>query len=130
MARLNLEDGSVTDPNIEVGTSPAGVAVGEGSVWVTNAGDGTVSRIDPETGDVTEEIPVGTAPSGIAFGDGALWVADSIGAELLRVDPTSRASPDRCRSPASPPAWPSRRTVCGSRSPRPGSRASTCRSPT
>ena len=43
---------------IPVGTSPAGVAVGMGSVWVTNGGDGTVSRIDAETNavNVTEEL--------------------------------------------------------------------------
>ena len=86
---MSLEDGSVTDPSIEVGSSPAGIAVGDGSVWVTNAGDGTVMRIDPGTGDVTAEMPVGTAPSGVAFGDGALWITDSITAELIRLDPTS-----------------------------------------
>ena len=39
------------DPNrravvetIPVGQAPAGVAVGGGSVWVANSGDGTVSR--------------------------------------------------------------------------------------
>ena len=67
---------------------------------------------------------VGSQPSGIAFGDGALWVTDAIGAELLRVDPASGEVQTRRDSPGSPPAWPSRRTVCGSRSPRPGSRAS------
>ena len=58
-------------------------------VWVTNSGDGTVMRIDPASGDVTQEVPVGTAPSGVVFGDGALWMTDSITAELIRFDPTS-----------------------------------------
>ena len=30
-----------------VGTAPASVAVGEGAVWVANAHDGTVSRVEP-----------------------------------------------------------------------------------
>ncbi len=88
MTRLDLEDGAVTD-TIRVGNSPAGVAVGEGSVWVTNAGDGTVSRIDAKTNEVSQTLKVGTGPSGIAVGDGALWVADAVGAQSLRVDPAS-----------------------------------------
>jgi YVTN family beta-propeller protein len=56
---------------------------------VTNAGDGTVSRINVETNEVSQTLDVGSGPAGIAIGDGALWVADTIGAELLRVDPAS-----------------------------------------
>ena len=33
---------------IDVGNQPRGVAVGEGSVWVANAGEDTVTRIDPK----------------------------------------------------------------------------------
>jgi YVTN family beta-propeller protein len=88
VARIDLEDGSVVD-TIGVGASPAGVAVGEGSVWVTNAADGTVSRINVEINEVSQELPAGSVPSGISIGDGALWIADSIGAQLLRLDPTS-----------------------------------------
>jgi virginiamycin B lyase len=89
VARLDLEDGSVTDPSIRVGSSPAGLATGEGSVWVTNAGAGTVDRVDPETNEVSDTLAAGSGPSGIAVGGGALWVADTIGAALLRIDPTS-----------------------------------------
>ena len=32
---------------IKAGEGPYGVAIGFGSVWVANNGDGTVSRIDP-----------------------------------------------------------------------------------
>ncbi len=89
MSRLALDTGSVTD-TIRVGNAPSGVAVGEGSVWVTNAGDSSVSRIDPETNEVSQTLPASEpGPTGIAVGDGALWVADSIGAALLRVDPTT-----------------------------------------
>ena len=68
MARLDLEDGSVIDTGSGSATRPAGIAVGEGSVWVTNAGDGTVSRIDVETNEVSEELDAGAGPSGIAVG--------------------------------------------------------------
>src|SRR4051794_21190137 len=39
-------DGRHLIASVPVGTSPGGVAVGEGSIWVTNAGDQTVSRVD------------------------------------------------------------------------------------
>ena len=57
---------------------------------MSNAGDSTVSRIDPESNEPSDTLEhVGARPSGIAFGDGALWVGDALGAELLRVDPLS-----------------------------------------
>ena len=56
---------------------------------MTNAGDGTVSRIPAGAGEVTQKLNVGAGPFGIAYGDGALWVADSIGGVLVRVDPNS-----------------------------------------
>jgi peptide/nickel transport system substrate-binding protein len=90
MVRLDLADGSVTDRSIRVGSAPAGVAVDEDAVWVSNAGDGTVSRVDPDSNEASDTIRVGTSPAAIAVGDGALWVADSIAASLLRVDPIAR----------------------------------------
>jgi len=63
-----------TEP-IRVGDAPTAVAVGAGAVWVANAGDGTVSRIDPAKREVVETIHLGNAPSGIAVGGGAVWVS-------------------------------------------------------
>jgi peptide/nickel transport system substrate-binding protein len=59
---------------IGVGHSPAGVAVGAGSVWVANSGDGTVMRIDPRTDTRVATITVGSAPQAIAVADGRIWV--------------------------------------------------------
>ena len=50
---------------IPVGRSPAGVAVGAGSVWVANSGDGTVTRIDPTTDKSIATIAVGGSPQAI-----------------------------------------------------------------
>ena len=47
--------------------------MGAGAVWVANAGDGTVWRIDPVTYEV-ETIDVGGAPAGIAVAAGRVWV--------------------------------------------------------
>jgi YVTN family beta-propeller protein len=73
--------------NVDVGTTPTGVAVGEGAVWVTNASDGTVTRIDPATRTVRQTIRVGSGPSGIAVGGGAVWVVNGAGGTVSRIDP-------------------------------------------
>ncbi len=73
--------------DVPVGSGPTSVAVGEGSVWVTNALEGTVSRVDPESGVVVQRIDVGRDPSGIAVGLGAVWVANSLDGTVSRIDP-------------------------------------------
>ena len=60
--------------HISVGEGPTGVAVGAGSVWVANSGDGTVSRIDPTAGKVIATIEVGGRADEVAVGEGAVWV--------------------------------------------------------
>lgn len=71
---------------IEVGGGPAAVGYGSGSVWVANADDGTVSRIDPGTHEVLKVIGVGS-PVDLAVGRGAIWVADGIDGSVSRIDP-------------------------------------------
>jgi NAD+-dependent secondary alcohol dehydrogenase Adh1 len=41
-----------------------------GSVWVTNTTDSTLSRIDAGSGRVVATIPLGSTPAGLAAGDG------------------------------------------------------------
>jgi branched-chain amino acid transport system substrate-binding protein len=43
-------------------------------VWVLNAGDGTVSRIDPHRNAEAATIRIGGELTGIAAGDGGVWV--------------------------------------------------------
>ena len=50
------------------------MATGGGSVWVANSGDGSVSRIDPQTDDVIDTFSVGHSPQGVAVAGGAAWV--------------------------------------------------------
>jgi YVTN family beta-propeller protein len=75
--------------SIPTGRGPSAVALGEGSVWVANSGDGTVSRIDPVGNKVTGVIPVGKRPVAIAFGEGAVWVANFLGNSVSRIDPAT-----------------------------------------
>jgi DNA-binding beta-propeller fold protein YncE len=64
---------------IAVGRGAAGLAVGAGSVWVANALDGTVSRIDPRRGEVVETIEVGGLLQDVAVGAGGVWVTADAG---------------------------------------------------
>ncbi|MGN6166759.1 MAG: ABC transporter substrate-binding protein, partial [Solirubrobacteraceae bacterium] len=74
---------------IPVGSTPGGIAVGAGAVWVANNFRGTVSRIDPAVNRVVQTIPVGNGPSGVAVGDGWVWVTNSSDGTLSRIDPVN-----------------------------------------
>ncbi len=71
-----------------VGRDPRSLAVGAGSVWVTNTSDGTISEIDPDSARVIgSPIEVGGRPTNIAAGGGDVWVVDNFGGRLVRIDP-------------------------------------------
>ena len=85
-----------------VGTSPHNIVVGEGGVWVLNADDRTITRIDPATRRVVKVFATSAAPTDLAVGDGAIWVGGAVpgrgliesGADTVavsRVDPASTA---------------------------------------
>ncbi|CAN5184995.1 hypothetical protein BH20ACT13_BH20ACT13_20590 [soil metagenome] len=91
-ARLDAE-GSILGQTL-AGSQPAGVVAAGGSVWVTNSGDATVQRFNPET---FNEGPlrtynVGSRPSGIAYAGGAIWVANAGDGIVTRIDPGSGAT--------------------------------------
>ena len=69
-----------------VGRGPSAAAAGAGSVWVANARDGTVSRVDAEKRQVAT-IDVGADPSALAFGDGSAWVASAQRRAVSQIDP-------------------------------------------
>jgi DNA-binding beta-propeller fold protein YncE/predicted Ser/Thr protein kinase len=85
---LGGEEVSVSEP-IEVGPGPLRLAIGEGTVWVTSAADGTLTGIDPETGEaVGRTLRVGTGVTGVAVGAGSIWVSSPRTGGVLRVDRT------------------------------------------
>jgi len=73
---------------VPLGSPADGIAVGAGSVWVSNGLDGIVSRIEPETYAV-RTIPLGGRPAGLAFGAGSLWVTNSEDRVVAQIDPKS-----------------------------------------
>ena len=76
------------------GRSPAAIAVGEGSIWVVNRGDNTLSQFDPETfaAGAVHSVQVGREPTAVAVGGGYVWVADTVDGTVQRYDPRSNAS--------------------------------------
>jgi YVTN family beta-propeller protein len=88
LVRLDPGDGHALqhiDPNL----NPAGIALGDGVVWLTDTNADTVTRIDP-TG-LRTTIPVGGGPGGIAVGGGGVWVADALDDTVVRINPGTAA---------------------------------------
>ena len=83
------DDGPEVSEPVEIGTPPLRIAAGGDSVWVTSERDGTLTRLDPDTGEVLRVRELGVGVSGIAIGGKWNWAADSRGGELLRLDPRS-----------------------------------------
>jgi DNA-binding beta-propeller fold protein YncE len=86
---LTLLDGdgiAVSDP-IAVGTPPLRLAAGVDAIWVTSERDGTLTRLDPESGEeVGRPVQIGAGVSGVAVGGRWLWVTNPRRGELLRID--------------------------------------------
>ncbi|HYG95735.1 MAG TPA: hypothetical protein VD741_01380, partial [Solirubrobacterales bacterium] len=84
------DDGpEVSDP-IEVGTPPLRIAAGAKTVWVTSERDGTLTRLDPETGKVVgRPRRLGRGIAGVAIGGNWTWATNPRRGELLRLDPRS-----------------------------------------
>lgn len=75
---------AVSPAPIAVGTNPGDVEAGAGSVWVSGTDDGTLTRIDPDTG-TTTRIDVGGQPGQIVVAEDAVWVRN-LGDRITRVD--------------------------------------------
>jgi YVTN family beta-propeller protein len=83
---------------VAVGTDPAAVVGGGGSVWVASRRDGTVSVVDPASNRVQQTIPasgsgpVGPGGPGLAYASGSLWVANTAQRQVARVEPDADPS--------------------------------------
>jgi YVTN family beta-propeller protein len=74
---------------IPVGSAPTAVTVTGPDAWVTNSGDGTVTRVSTVTNRAVETIQVGNLPVAIAAGSGAVWVANEGDGTVDRIDPVT-----------------------------------------
>jgi YVTN family beta-propeller protein len=65
---------------------PDAVAVAEGTVWVANQLDDSVTRVDARSGRVSPTIDVGHEPVALAASDGVVWVANRLDGTVSRID--------------------------------------------
>ena len=72
--------------DVPIGGRPVSLAVGDDAVWVANADDGTISRIDPDTHRVVKTIGLGADVNDVAVGFGSVWVAGGNDETLFRID--------------------------------------------
>jgi streptogramin lyase len=79
---------------------PAGVAVGEGGVWVATT-PGRIARLDPLRGTIVDQRQAAPSASGLAAGEGAVWVIDNLSDVLLKFDPRTLGLVSRVELPGS-----------------------------
>jgi DNA-binding beta-propeller fold protein YncE len=72
-------DKATITATIPTGDQPSGVAVGAGSVWVTNVASDRVTQIDPATQDVVETFDVPGGPDDVAITENTVWVSTNRG---------------------------------------------------
>jgi DNA-binding beta-propeller fold protein YncE len=72
---------------IPIGTAPLRVDAGKDAVWVSSERDGTLTRLDPGSGEpVGEPVRLGRGVAGVAVGGRWLWVTNPRRGQLLRLD--------------------------------------------
>ena len=72
--------------SVPVGTNPIAVAFSQGVIWVVNASDDTVSKINPATHAVQDVIDVGHEPRAIAATGDDLWVTNFGDGSVSRIN--------------------------------------------
>jgi YVTN family beta-propeller protein len=68
-----------------VGTAPGSIAASAGAVWVANANDGTVTKIEPISGR-TRTFGANVAPGALAATANGVWVAATDRSALVRIN--------------------------------------------
>jgi streptogramin lyase len=86
--RINPRTGALLGAPIPVGQTPMPLTNGAGAVWVGNADDKTVTRIDPRTG-ARSTFPVRITPFTLVADARAVWAGDNQGL-VVRIDPRTR----------------------------------------
>lgn len=84
--RLDPVSGMLVGAAIPVGREPTVIVASPEAIWVSNATDGTVSRIDPVLGQVAATITVTGRPFGMSAGFGSVWVANEADGKVSRID--------------------------------------------
>ncbi|MGE0170343.1 ABC transporter substrate-binding protein [Nocardioides sp.] len=97
------ETGSVVR-SVPVGTNPTAVSAGPDAVWVVNASDDTVSRIDPDDHVVQQVIAVGHDPRALVRTGDDLWVTNFGDGTVTRINVPANEVVDTIRVGSDPDA--------------------------
>lgn len=60
------------------GTSPSGIAVGDGRIWVTDEEQDSLSQVDPSRGETVARMPAGEEPRDVVIWRSSLFVASGL----------------------------------------------------
>jgi DNA-binding SARP family transcriptional activator/streptogramin lyase len=71
---------------LTIGPGRPSLAAGLGSVWVCDADDKTLVRIDPTTRRVVRTIGLGVTPASVVVGHGAVWVEATPTTQVIELD--------------------------------------------
>ncbi len=76
--------------SVAIGKPPLRIAAGSEKIWVLSEAEGTLTRIDAETDEISgAPIDLGHGVAAVAVGGGSVWVTDAKTGELLRIDDES-----------------------------------------
>jgi virginiamycin B lyase len=89
IARVNPDTNRVEPARLHGPDFPSSLELAYGSLWVTCAGTGTVTRLDPATGKVQAEIATKAGVRYLTAGPDALWVLNPVEGEVYRIDPAT-----------------------------------------
>lgn len=84
-----VSSGGGATASANLGAAPTRLALGAGSLWVTEVDADVVARVDLATRTVRQTIPVGHGPAGVAFARGDVWVANADDGTVSRIDPST-----------------------------------------
>src|SRR5579863_8737980 len=68
-----------TTTRFKVGSQPYGVAFDGANIWTANFGDGTVTKLRANDGEVLGTFKVGGVPYGVTFDGANVWVSNLVG---------------------------------------------------
>lgn len=102
---VRVDRRTATIRRVKVGREPFDVLL-TNSVWITSFRDGTLSRINPRSLQVTRRLAIGGNPAGLALCWGRLWVGGGRrDTWLTAVDPTTNRV-ERVDVGTEAPSWP------------------------
>jgi hypothetical protein len=102
LTQLDMTGVKVAD--LAVGTMPRLLAFGRTTVWVSDFAGGTVTRVDPVSGQSQTTTTLCQGPQGLTVDAGVVWVACTTSNEVVAVDEQTLAVRGRVPVPGEPDA--------------------------